>query len=89
MKKAAAYGIGATTIFYISVGCAGYAAFGSNAPGNILTANGLGPFWLVDIANMCLILHLIGAYQVSASQWVTSDSERHPDETESELCTLS
>jgi amino acid permease len=65
MKKAAMYGIGATTIFYISVGCAGYAAFGSDAPGNILTAGGLGPFWLVDIANMCLILHLIGAYQVS------------------------
>ena len=68
MKKASMYGIGATTIFYISVGCAGYAAFGSNAPGNILTAAGLGPFWLVDIANMCLILHLIGAYQVSTSQ---------------------
>ncbi|KAL6840230.1 hypothetical protein ACP4OV_030040 [Aristida adscensionis] len=66
MKKAAMYGIGATTIFYISVGCAGYAAFGSNAPGNILTAAGLGPFWLVDIANLCLILHLIGAYQVYA-----------------------
>ncbi|KAL5229217.1 hypothetical protein ABZP36_017482 [Zizania latifolia] len=66
MKKAAMYGIGATTIFYISVGCAGYAAFGSDAPGNILTASGLGPFWLVDIANMCLILHLIGAYQVYA-----------------------
>uniref|UniRef100_A0A0E0JRS0 Amino acid transporter transmembrane domain-containing protein n=1 Tax=Oryza punctata TaxID=4537 RepID=A0A0E0JRS0_ORYPU len=79
MKKAAMYGIGATTIFYISVGCAGYAAFGSDAPGNILTASGLGPFWLVDIANMCLILHLIGAYQVYAQpifatmeRWISS-----------------
>jgi amino acid permease len=72
MKKASMYGIGATTIFYISVGCAGYAAFGSNAPGNILTAAGLGPYWLVDIANMCLILHLIGAYQVGTSQTMTS-----------------
>ncbi|CDJ26456.1 hypothetical protein CFC21_043132 [Triticum aestivum] len=83
MKKAAMYGIGATTIFYISVGCAGYAAFGSDAPGNILTAPGLGPFWLVDIANMCLILHLIGAYQVyaqpifaTAERWIVS---RWPD----------
>jgi hypothetical protein len=42
--------------------------FGSNNPGNILTAAGLGPFWLVDIANMYLILHLIGAYQVSTQQ---------------------
>ncbi|KAG8054520.1 hypothetical protein GUJ93_ZPchr0001g32925 [Zizania palustris] len=79
MKKAAMYGIGSTTIFYISVGCAGYAAFGSDAPGNILTASGLGPFWLVDIANMCLILHLIGAYQVyaqpifaSVERWIAS-----------------
>jgi amino acid permease len=75
MKRAAAYGIGATTIFYISVGCAGYAAFDSNAPGNILTAAGLGPFWLVDIANMCLILHLIGAYQVSRRIFNCPDSE--------------
>ncbi|AQK99144.1 amino acid permease 5-like isoform X1 [Zea mays] len=76
MKKAAMYGIGATTIFYISVGCAGYAAFGSNAPGNILAAGGLGPLWLVDIANMCLILHLIGAYQQVYAQPVFASVER-------------
>jgi amino acid permease len=70
MKKTAMYGIGATTIFYISVGCVEYAAFGSNALGNILTASRFGPFWLVDIANMCLNLHLIGAYQASTSQLV-------------------
>jgi amino acid permease len=72
MKKAAMYGIGATTIFYISVGCAGYAAFGSDAPGNILTASGMGPFWLVDIANICVIVHLIGAYQVITHHRLTS-----------------
>ncbi|WOK94611.1 amino acid permease 6-like [Canna indica] len=67
MKRAAMYGIGVTTIFYLSLGCAGYAAFGNDAPGNILTGFGFyEPFWLVDIGNMCIILHLIGAYQVYA-----------------------
>lgn len=65
MKKAAMYGIGVTTIFYLSLGCIGYAAFGSGAPGNILTGFGVyEPFWLIDIGNICLILHLVGAYQV-------------------------
>ncbi|KAJ1702665.1 hypothetical protein LUZ63_002444 [Rhynchospora breviuscula] len=67
MKKASLYGIGGTTIFYLTMGCAGYAAFGSNAPGNILTGFGsYGPSWLVGIANICLILHLLGAYQIYA-----------------------
>ncbi|KAJ4810830.1 Amino acid permease 8 [Rhynchospora pubera] len=67
MKKATFYGIGATTMFYLSLGCAGYAAFGNNAPGNILTGFGFyEPFWLVDIGNLCVILHLFGAYQVYA-----------------------
>ncbi|XP_077231732.1 amino acid permease 6-like [Tasmannia lanceolata] len=65
MKKATIYGIGITTIFYLSLGCIGYAAFGSNAPGNILTGFGFyEPFWLVDLANFCIVIHLVGAYQV-------------------------
>nr|XP_010911832.1 amino acid permease 6 [Elaeis guineensis] len=67
MKKAAMYGIGITTIFYLSLGCIGYAAFGNEAPGNILTGFGIyEPFWLIDIGNICLIIHLVGAYQVFA-----------------------
>lgn len=65
MKKATFYGLGLTTVFYLSLGCIGYAAFGNDAPGNILTGFGFyEPFWLVDIANICVIVHLIGAYQV-------------------------
>jgi amino acid permease len=65
MKKATFYGIGGTTIFYIAMGSAGYVAFGGDTPGNILSGFGSnGPSWLVDIANICLILHLLGAYQV-------------------------
>ena len=65
MKRASFYGIGVTTIFYVSLGCVGYAAFGNAAPGNVLTGFD-EPFWLVDVANVCVIVHLIGAYQVFA-----------------------
>lgn len=65
MKRATLYGILTTTAFYLSVGCAGYAAFGNNAPGNLLTGFGFyKPFWLVDFANACIVVHLVGAYQV-------------------------
>lgn len=67
MKRATFNGIGLTTVFYLLLGCIGYAAFGNDAPGNILTGFGFyEPFWLVDIANICVIVHLIGAYQVYA-----------------------
>ncbi|OAY81006.1 Amino acid permease 6 [Ananas comosus] len=43
----------------------GYAAFGNHAPGNFLTGFGFyDPFWLIDIGNICIAIHLIGAYQV-------------------------
>lgn len=63
MKKAAFLGIITTTFFYMSVAVAGYAAFGDSAPGNLLTGFPT-PFWLVDFANTCVVIHLIGAYQV-------------------------
>ncbi|KAL5704122.1 hypothetical protein ACHQM5_022595 [Ranunculus cassubicifolius] len=65
MKKASLYGISFTTIFYVAIGCIGYAAFGNATPGNILTGFSK-PFWLVDIANIFIIVHLVGAYQVFA-----------------------
>ncbi|KAF5199204.1 Amino acid permease [Thalictrum thalictroides] len=43
----------------------GYAAFGDNSPGNLLTGFGFyNPYWLLDIANAAIVIHLIGAYQV-------------------------
>lgn len=66
MKKAATVGIFVTTIFYMAVGLAGYAAFGEDAPGNLLTGFGFyDPYWLVNFANICIVVHLVGAYQVS------------------------
>ncbi|KAJ6301403.1 hypothetical protein OIU77_015665 [Salix suchowensis] len=65
MKKASMVAIFLTTLFYLLCGCFGYAAFGNNTPGNLLT--GLGfyePYWLIGFANACIVLHLVGGYQV-------------------------
>jgi hypothetical protein len=64
----------------------GYAAFGDIAPGNLLTGFGFyNPYWLLDIANIAIVVHLVGAYQVycqplfafvekwSAKKWAKSD----------------
>ncbi|XP_027091611.1 amino acid permease 6-like [Coffea arabica] len=67
MKWASGVGVSTTTLFYVLCGCTGYAAFGNNAPGNFLTGFGFyEPFWLIDFANVCIAIHLIGAYQVFA-----------------------
>jgi amino acid permease len=65
MKKATVVSIIVTTVFYILCGSMGYAAFGDHAPGNLLTGFGFyNPYWLLDIANFAIVVHLIGAYQV-------------------------
>lgn len=69
MRKVTLYGVGMTSIFYLSIGGVGYGAFGNEAPGNLLTGfSDFEPFWLVDVANLCLVIHLIGAYQVQNKQ---------------------
>lgn len=65
MKKASMSAILITTFFYLCCGCFGYAAFGDDTPGNLLTGFGFfEPYWLIDFANACIILHLVGGYQV-------------------------
>ncbi|XP_052208698.1 probable amino acid permease 7 isoform X2 [Diospyros lotus] len=65
MRKVSAISIGIITFFYLCCGGFGYAAFGSSAPGNLLTGFGFyEPYWLIDLANACIILHLVGGYQV-------------------------
>ncbi|CAD6221395.1 unnamed protein product [Miscanthus lutarioriparius] len=65
MKKASFIGVSTTTTFYMLCGVLGYAAFGNDAPGNFLTGFGFyDPFWLIDVGNVCIAVHLIGAYQV-------------------------
>ncbi|KAG2401375.1 hypothetical protein LR48_Vigan02g234300 [Vigna angularis] len=65
MKKASVTGISITTFFYMLCGILGYQAFGNKAPGNFLTGFGFyEPYWLVDIGNVFIVVHLVGAYQV-------------------------
>lgn len=65
MKKATLFSITVTTVFYLLCGCFGYAAFGDLSPGNLLTGFGFyNPYWLLDIANLAIVIHLVGAYQV-------------------------
>ncbi|XP_051124601.1 amino acid permease 6-like [Andrographis paniculata] len=67
MKRASLAGVSTTTLFYLLCGTIGYAAFGNNAPGNFLTGFGFyEPYWLIDVANICIAIHLVGAYQVFA-----------------------
>ncbi|XP_045821880.1 amino acid permease 8-like [Trifolium pratense] len=65
MKKANKVGIFSMAIIFLLCACSGYAAFGANTPGSILMGSGFKePFWLIDLANVFLIVHLVGAYQV-------------------------
>ncbi|XP_043700853.1 probable amino acid permease 7 isoform X2 [Telopea speciosissima] len=65
MKKASMTAVLITTFFYLCCGCFGYAAFGDQTPGNLLTGFGFyEPYWLIDFANACIVLHLVGGYQV-------------------------
>ncbi|KAE9603945.1 hypothetical protein Lal_00002173 [Lupinus albus] len=65
MKKATLVSVTVTTLFYMLCGCFGYAAFGDESPGNLLTGFGFyNPYWLLDIANAAIVIHLVGAYQV-------------------------
>ena len=68
MRKASTIGISVSTVFYVLCGLVGYAAFGDDSPGNLLTGFGFyEPFWLVDFGNLCIAIHLVGAYQVNIS----------------------
>ncbi|ONK80767.1 uncharacterized protein A4U43_C01F21510 [Asparagus officinalis] len=84
MKKASFIGVSTTTTFYFLCGCLGYAAFGNKAPGNILTGFGFyEPFWLIDLANICVIIHLVGAFQVYSqplfAAFETWTARKYPD----------
>ncbi|KAL9443228.1 hypothetical protein AB3S75_016563 [Citrus x aurantiifolia] len=65
MKKANIIATLTATTLYMLCGCFGYAALGNNAPGNLL-AGFYKPFWLVEMANCFIVVHLLGAYQVMA-----------------------
>jgi len=46
-------------------GCFGYAAFGNQTLENLLTGFGFyEPYWLIDFANACIVIHSVEGYQV-------------------------
>ncbi|KAL2893476.1 Amino acid permease 1 [Bienertia sinuspersici] len=69
IERATLCSIALTTAFYVSLGCMGYLAFGNDAPGNVLTAFH-EPFWLVDLANIGVVIHLTAAFQASPTALV-------------------
>ncbi|KAK4847464.1 hypothetical protein QYF36_002242 [Acer negundo] len=87
MKKATLIGVSITTIFYTLCGTLGYAAFGNNAPGNFLTGFGFyEPFWLIDFANICIVVHLVGAYQPTMAGKQNHKRIHVPVDMENTLC---
>jgi hypothetical protein len=69
MKTASRASIAVTTFLYLGCGCFGYAAFSDATPGNLLTGFGFyEPYQLVDLANLCVVLHLLGGYQASTQE---------------------
>ncbi|KAJ4700722.1 Amino acid permease [Melia azedarach] len=62
MKKACLIGVGVTTLLYMLCGCFGYAVFGDLAAENFLDGF-LKPHWLLEIANVAIVIHLICSYQ--------------------------
>ncbi|PKI35686.1 hypothetical protein CRG98_043844 [Punica granatum] len=66
------------------IGFVGYAAFGDDTPGNLVTGFGFHVlFWLVSFANACIVLHLVGEYQMYAqAAFATAErlfEEKFPD----------
>ncbi|XP_057796088.1 probable amino acid permease 7 [Salvia miltiorrhiza] len=84
MKRASCISILITSFFFLLCGCFGYAAFGNEAPGNLLTGFGFyEPYWLVGLANVCIVLHLVGGYQIySQPLFAAAEAEiakKHPN----------
>ncbi|KAK8305606.1 hypothetical protein V6Z11_D03G073200 [Gossypium hirsutum] len=69
MKKATLLSVGVTTFFYMLCGCTGFGFY--------------NPFWLLDIANAAIVIHLVGAYQVYCQPLFAfvqkTASEKFPD----------
>lgn len=65
MKKAVSVAGLVMLILFMMCGTLGYAAFGDKTPENLLAGFGDDvAFWLVDMANVFIVVHIVGAYQV-------------------------
>ena len=69
-----------SSMFFISglklvIGCLGYSAFGQQVPVNILTKKGtvgfFNPDWLIAAANICVVVRIMGSFQVILLSFAT------------------
>ncbi|MCI43438.1 amino acid permease 3-like, partial [Trifolium medium] len=54
-----------------------YATSGDHAPGNLLTGFSFQDdnlYWVIDIANIAVVVHLIGAYQVLTVSYYSNEA---------------
>ncbi|PSC69282.1 Amino acid permease 2 isoform A [Micractinium conductrix] len=63
MRRAITFSVCIMTALYVGVACSGYAAFGNTVSSSIMTAF-TSPAWLVDVANIMVVVHLGPAYQI-------------------------
>ena len=69
MRKTIVTAVPFISCLKLAVACLGYSAFGQQTPVNILTKKGtvgfFNPDWLIDIANVCVVVRILGSYQMS------------------------
>lgn len=70
MRRAVIIAVSIMTGFYLAVSVAGYAAFGDDVAGNILHGF-TSPKWVIDWANVMVIIHLVPAYQLYSQPFVS------------------
>ncbi|KAI3870558.1 hypothetical protein MKX03_022751 [Papaver bracteatum] len=64
MKRASGITVFVTSTFYLMSGILGYAALGDATPDNLLFVFTFeDPYWLLDLANILIVIHLFTAFQ--------------------------
>lgn len=64
MKKALTISMSMAFFFYLTIAITGYLAFGNNVTGSILSQPGIGPTWVIVLANVMVFVHMFSAVQV-------------------------
>ncbi|KDD73759.1 transmembrane amino acid transporter protein, partial [Helicosporidium sp. ATCC 50920] len=64
MRPAVYWGITGSFVLYFVISVTGYASLGNSVPGFILEGYPDAPRWVLLVANICILLHMVSAYQV-------------------------